>query len=160
MKPRYYFFILFLLISFSTQAQFNAVKKSIGQKSAQDRYVSHLESKGYAPEVDKDGDIMFTYNDKRYYITIDQKDPEFFRVARLANLNLKTQANIDLAKQICHDVTKDLKVTKVYWSNGQLWASSEQILPAPEDFEKILDRTLKLTEGAYQRFVKDWKNKD
>ena len=160
MKPCYYFFILFLLISYSSQAQFNAVKKSIGQKSAQDRYLSHLESKGYSPEVDKDGDIMFTYNNQRFYITIDQKDQNFFRVARLANLNLKTQANIDLAKQICHDVTKDLKVTKVYWSNGQLWASSEQILPAPEDFEKILDRTLKLTESAYKRFVKDWKNKD
>ncbi len=160
MKSRYYFLIAFLFLSFTAQAQFGAVKNALNQKPQQDQYVAFLTAKGYNPEVDKDGDVKFTYKDKTYYLTIDQKDPNFFRMARIANLRLSSEANINQAKQICHDITKDAKMTKVYWSNGQIWASSEQIVASAGDFEGIFDRTLELTQKAYQSFVKSWKNRD
>lgn len=160
MRARIYFLLFFTLLTFSSRAQFDSVKKNLTQKPLQDQYVSYLNDKGYSPEIDKDGDIMFSYNDKRYYITLDLKDPQFFRVARLANLKLSTPTNITKAKEICHDLTRNLKVTKVYWSNGQLWCSSEQYLANSEDYKDIFDRTLRLTESAYNQFAKAWKDKD
>ena len=160
MRARLYFLLFFSLLTISAKAQFESVKEGLTQKPLQDQYVSYLNTKGYNPEIDQDGDIKFTYNNKRYYITLDVKDPEFFRVARLANLKLTTPANITRAKEICHDLTKDLKVTKVYWLNGQIWCSSEQYLADPEDYQDLFDRTLKLTESAYNQFVKAWQEKD
>ena len=154
---RYFLILALLIISFSVQAQFNAVKKNMEQKPMQDRYVAYLNDLGYSPEIDKDGDIKFQYNDRSYYITIDIKDKQFFRIARLANLRLSEPSSISKVEKICHQVTRDAKVTKVYWSNGQIWASSEQLVAKPEDFEAIFERTLKLTELAYLKFSTAWK---
>jgi len=160
MKTRFYFFILFTFVTFSTQAQFSSVKKSLGQKSLIDRYVDFLTEEGYGPEVDDDGDVKFQYNERTYYITIDNDDPDFFRVARLANLKLSDPAKITQAKEICHQVTRDVKVAKVYWLKGVIWTSSEQIMANPDDFESIFARTMRLTDSAYTKFVQAWKDRD
>ena len=154
---RYFLILTLLITTFSVQAQFDAVKKNVGQKSIQDRYYDYLKTKGYGPEIDKDGDLKFLYNNRSYYITIDINDKNFFRLARIANLKLDSPAQITNAEKVCHQVTRDVKVAKVYWSKGQIWVSSEQILPDPSDFETIFDRTLKLTESAYLKFIQDWK---
>ena len=160
MKYRYYFLAFFLCLAFSTQAQFNSVKKSLSQKPLQDRYVDFLTEEGYSPEIDSDGDVKFQYNERTYYITIDNDDPDFFRVARLANLKLSDPAEITQAKEICHQVTRDAKVAKVYWLKGVIWTSAEQIMANPDDFESIFARTMRLTDSAYTKFVETWKDRD
>ncbi len=131
MKSRYYFLISFLILSLSTQAQFGAVKNALNQKPQQDQYITFLTDNGYNLDVDKDGEVKFTYEGKTYYLTIDQKDPNIFREARIANLSLSSEANINQAKQICHDITKDAKMTKVYWSNRQIWPHQSRLLRLP-----------------------------
>lgn len=104
--------------------------------------------------------MKFQYNERTYYITIDNDDPDFFRVARLANLKLSDPAEITQAKELCHQVTRDVKVTKVYWLKGVIWTSSEQIMANPNDFESTFARTMRLTDSAYTKFVEAWKDRD
>lgn len=148
-----------LLITSPLFAQFSSIKNATSQNKPAVRYSEYLATKGYDPEIDKDGDIKFTYKEKTYYVTLDKNDEKFFRIARIANLNLDSESRINRAKIISHDLTKDKKVAKVYWSNGQIWASSEQLLADTDDFKKIFDRTLSLTEDIYSQFVKKWNEK-
>ncbi|MCE7992238.1 MAG: hypothetical protein HEP71_09670 [Roseivirga sp.] len=155
---RLLFTLFFISLSLSVSAQFDA-ETQIKKKLIQDKYVSFLGNKGYSPEVDDDGDVKFTYNDRTYYITIDMKDENFFRIARLANLKLSNEADITKAKEICHNVTQNVKVAKVYWLKGVIWTSSELLMSDKDGYEAILDRCLRLTESAYLKFVKEWKER-
>lgn len=153
---RLFFYLLFACITFSVNAQFDATTQ-LKKKLIQNKYVDFLTARDYSPEVDEDGDIKFSYNDRTYYITIDMKDENFFRVARLANLKLSDESEILRAKEICHNVTQDVKVAKVYWLKGVIWTSSELLMPDKDSYEAIFDRCMTLTEKAYVRFVKEWK---
>lgn len=155
---RLFFTLLLTCFAFSASAQFDA-ETQIKKKLIQDKYVAFLNDKGYSPEVDGDGDIKFKYKEKSYYITIDMKDESFFRMARLANLKLSNEADITKAKEICHNVTQDVKVAKVYWLKGVIWVSSELLLADKDDYKVIFDRSLSLTEKAYLSFVSKWKER-
>lgn len=137
-------------------AQFN-IEEQLQKGIIQDKYVSFLTEKGYSPEVDTDGDIKFTYEDRTFYITIDMKDKKFFRIAKLGNLELDSESQIAKAINLCHQVTRDTKVAKVYWLKNVIWASSELLLEDQDDFKSIFDRVVKLTEDAYLKFVELWK---
>ncbi len=151
------FICLLLLGSVSlAHAQFD-IEDKLAEKAIQGNYVTFLTGKGYSPEVDSDGDIKFTYNERIYYITIDSEEKSFFRIARLAGLELSTEEEITKAKKICHDITKDTKVAKVYWLKNTLWVSSEIILDDSQDYMGIFDRVMTLTESAYVKFVELWK---
>lgn len=154
--PRILFTFLLLGIITSASAQ-SDIETQVQKKIIQDRYVNFLTGKGYSPEVDSDGDVKFTFNERTYYITIDMEEKNFFRIARLANLKLDSEADITKAINICHEVTKEEKVAKVYWINGTIWTSSEIILKDPNDYLAIFDRVLRLTESAYDKFVELWK---
>lgn len=131
--------------------------EEVEKKIIQDKYVSFLTGKGYEPKVDEDGDVKFTYNDKFYYITIDMNEKEFFRIALLATLELDSEEEITRVKSICHEVTKEEKVAKVYWISNTIWTSSEIILKDSGDYMGIFDRVLSLTESAYESFLELWK---
>lgn len=151
--------LLFLFLTAPLSAQFSSIKNATTKNKLAVRYSDYLSSKGYEPEIDEDGDIKFTFKEKTFYVTLDKNDEKFFRIARIANLSLESESKINRAKIISHDLTKDKKVAKVYWSNGQIWASSEQLLADTDDFKKIFDRTLRLTEDIYNQFVKEWNKK-
>lgn len=155
---RLFLIILLTGITFSVSAQFDA-QTQIKRKLTQDRYMAFLNDKGYSPEVDSDGDIKFTYNSRSYYITIDNEEDRFFRLARLANLKLESTTEITRAREICHDITQDVKVAKVYWLKNIIWVSSELLMPDKGSYELIFDRCLELTESAYLKFVKEWKDR-
>lgn len=151
------FLLTFLFLGAVTIAHAQTdIETQLSKKIIQDRYVNFLTGKDYGPEIDEDGDIKFTYNERSYYITIDMNEKAFFRIARLANLKLDSEAEITKAKNICHEVTRDEKVAKVYWINGTVWTSSEIILSDPKEYLKVFDRVLELTERAYESFVEKW----
>ncbi len=151
--------LLFLFVfSVASHAQEEEAVRSTPSwvSNAQKEYVSFLSSKGITAEIDKDGDVKFTYNDKSYFITIDRKDQNFFRLMRVANLKITDEAKKAQVYRICHDLTQDLKVTKVYWYNSMLWASTELLVNGPNDFKGIFDRAIKYTQEGYDKFVKEW----
>lgn len=125
----------------------------------QNRYKAFLAGKGYDPEIDSDGDVKFMYNDRRYYITLHEGDAKFFRIATIGKLTLTSEESINQVYSICHDITKDVKISKVYWLDDYLWTSTELLLNNPDDYIGIFDRGLKETEKTYLKFVTAWKNR-
>ncbi|MBO6659932.1 MAG: hypothetical protein JJ862_03495 [Roseivirga sp.] len=145
-------FLGLLFCTFMAQGQSEDV-----QKELQNRYLGYLIREGYDPEIDADGDVEFTYNDNNYYLTIDESEKEFFRIARIARLELTEESDINRVKIICHDITKEKKVTKVYWFNNNIWVSSELLFSDSDGFEGIFERAMELTEKSFDEFVTQWK---
>ncbi|NVK86416.1 MAG: hypothetical protein HWE21_18955 [Cytophagia bacterium] len=140
----------FIVCAFAAQSQEDVTKK------LQNRYLGFLIREGYDPEIDDDGDVEFTYNYETYYITIDANDENFFRIARLESLPLTEKGEIDRAIRICHDITKEKKVAKIYWRNDVIWTSTELLFADADGFEGIFDRAMELTEQVYDEFEEKW----
>lgn len=139
-----------IFCAFAAQSQEDVTKK------LQNRYLGFLIREGYDPEIDSDGDVKFTYNDASYYITIDSGEENFFRIAKLDGLTLTVKSEIDRAIRICHEITKEKKVAKVYWRNDVIWTSTELLFAEPDGFEGVFDRAMELTEEAYEDFLEKW----
>lgn len=50
------------------------------KEELQQQYLEILENRALTGFVDEDGDIQFEYQEKAYFIGVDENDPEFFRV--------------------------------------------------------------------------------
>lgn len=149
--------LLITCLSFLSLAQEETSQEKL---ELQNRYKAFLAGKGYSPEIDSDGDVKFRYNDRNYYITLHEGDEKFFRIATIGKLTLTSEESINQVYAICHDITKDVKISKVYWLDDYLWTSTELLLNNPDDYIGIFDRGLEETEKAYLKFVTAWKNRE
>lgn len=148
--------LIFFAVTFQAQAQSD--EPSV--KELQNKYLGFLIREGYDPSIDDDGDVQFTYEDDIYFISIMPSDKSFFRIGRLDALELTTESEIDRVIKICHDITKDVKVSKVYWHNDVLWTSTELLIANDDDYEGIFERAMELTSIAFSDFLSAWQDND
>ncbi|MDR2529673.1 MAG: hypothetical protein LBD04_11785 [Synergistaceae bacterium] len=125
-------------------------------------YVEYLKSEGYSPEVDKDGDVVFKYEGRTYYIGIDDDDPEFFIVVYPNFWEIESDAEKELALEIARKVTDTKKLAKVHLSGQGTNVSvrAGTLLKEPEDFKHVLPRMLNAIAIARQEFVKGMRGGD
>lgn len=119
-------------------------------------YVNYLKEEGYKPEIDQDGDVVFKHEGKTYVITIDERDPQFFRLV-LPNIWSRDIDTVDAellfvmaAAQVATAVTKVAKVHVV--GNKSVWVSIELFVMRPEDFQGVFYRLLSAMDAAKQQF--------
>ena len=66
-------FLSVLVFSTAAQAQWSESK-------LQTLYLDFLSGEGMEGSIDADGDVQFRYNDRTYFIEVNEEDNEFFRV--------------------------------------------------------------------------------
>lgn len=103
--------------------------------------------------VDSDGDVQFEYDDKTYFIEVNESDAQFFRLV-LFNIwpieSLSEQAQVLAAVD---EVNRQQKVVKAYTTNDNVWIAMEVFLSDIDGYEAFLERGLEVIEGAVQVFV-------
>lgn len=103
--------------------------------------------------VDSDGDVQFEYNEKTYFIEVNESDPQFFRLV-LFNIwpieSISEQAQVLAAVDA---VNRQQKVIKAYTTNDNVWIAMEVFLSDIDDYESFLERGLKVIEGGVDVFV-------
>lgn len=152
MKKISILFIFALLASVVAHAELS--QRALNMRTQLKSYINSL---GYNPSIDKDGDIAFDYDNSSYYVHFqDYKDAvavSLFKSYR--NDTGKSNAALD---RICYDVMSDFVMVKVYPSSTYktirveteaLYTTSAQV---KEFFEDNLMVVSIVAEDLLERF--------
>ena len=115
-------------------------------------YVSYLREEGYAPEVDKDGDVMFKFEGGTYFVLVDEEDEMFFQIMYPSFWPIESEeerARVEKAAQLA---TRSTKVAKVYPQRDNVTASVELLCVPPEAFKAVFRRALRCIQAGVTKF--------
>jgi len=115
-------------------------------------YVSYLREEGYAPEVDKDGDVMFKFEGGTYFVLVDEEDEMFFQIMFPSFWPIESEeegARVEKAAQLATRITK---VAKVYRQRDNVNASVELLCVPPEAFKAVFRRALGSIQAGVSNF--------
>jgi len=114
--------------------------------------VSYLREEGYAPEVDKDGDVMFKFEGGTYFVLVDEEDEMFFQIMFPSFWPIESEeegARVEKAAQLATRITK---VAKVYRQRDNVNASVELLCVPPEAFKAVFRRALGSIQAGVSNF--------
>jgi hypothetical protein len=144
-----------LALCFFALAAFGQVSSQSGhsKEELQAMYVNYLQKEGYVPEIDSDGDVRFKKEGKTYFIAVDDRDLEFFRIV-LANIwEIETEEEYLKVLIACDGATASTKVAKAHTVRSNVWISTEVFVATPEDFEGVFKRCLSAIGTCKDKFV-------
>lgn len=156
-----YVFLIILFFSMVVYSQVSAeqglmqIDKTQGLQSKEDlqkMYVDYLNAEGFKPEIDSSGDIFFKYETTPFYIAVEEKDPQFFRIF-IPQIWEFADKDLNKALAACEYTTGHIKVAKVSIVRNYVWVSAESLVPAPDQFKLIFKRTLSVCKTARVVFM-------
>ena len=106
-------------------------------------------------KCDGDGDVQFSYNDRTYFIEVNEDDNEFFRVVLPNIWPIESVSEGLQVVQACDEVNRSMKCTKAYVTNDDVWIAVELFLSSPDDFKGVFDRCLAAIEQGLETFVEE-----
>lgn len=139
----------------STSAVAQETTATTWDKEALQRlYSEFLSDEGYRPDIDNDGDIRFKKEGRTYYIIVDNKDLQFFRIVLPSYWKIESdeeRARVLVAIDVANSSSK---VAKTYTVGDQVWSAIEILVAQPEDFKPVFERAIVLLDNAMTTFVK------
>ncbi len=116
-------------------------------------YASFLRSEGFAPEVDKDGDVRFKAEGGTYVLFAHEADPEYFFLLFPNFWPIESEAERRRAFEAACHATATTKVAKVYPLGDNVSASVEMLFMDPEQCKPVFKRALAMLKGSVAMFV-------
>lgn len=117
--------------------------------------MEHIQTEGYSPKLDDDGDIVFKYEGRTYCIIVSEDDTMFYRII-FPNFwpieSMEERANVEIASLFA---CKETKVAKVFAVRDNVWASIELFCHDASSFKGVFQRSL----GALQSAASCFRNK-
>lgn len=148
--------ILFALISF---AFFGVISMTTiqaqdwSEERLQDMYMDFLSDEGIEGWVDSDGDVQFEYEDRTYFIEVNEGDSEFFRVVLFNIWPIESNSESVEVAFACNEVNAQMKVTKAYITNDNVWIACELFVGSPEQFKPVFMRCMQVIDEGVSTFV-------
>jgi hypothetical protein len=146
-------FVLALFFSIIVSMPSLHAQTTKSKKSLQRMYNSYLTENGYNPRVDSDGDILFTYEGRSYYIFVNENDAEFFRLVLPNIWSIESESERRKVLAAVDEASRKTKVAKAYTMNDNVWISVEAYIPEPENFQHTFRRSLRAMDSARQTFT-------
>lgn len=134
-------------------SSFEASAQNWSESRLQEMYLEFLEDKGIEGWVDSDGDIQFSYNDRSYFVEVNEDDNEFFRVVLWNIWPIESQSEAVQVAFAVDEVNRVAKVAKAYTTNDNVWIACELFVGHPEDFKPVFQRCLDSIDTAVDTFV-------
>lgn len=126
--------------------------ETMTKQEVADYFDKYLKAEGFTVTIDDDGDLIFKQEGRTYVLIIDEKDPDFLR---LAFPNFWTIESEDERKRATHAAmlaTAKTKVAKVYLAGDNTWAAIETFAK-PEGFAGFIARGLLALRAAANNFA-------
>ena len=118
-------------------------------------YEEFLRAEGYQPEVDEDGDVRFKKEGGLYFIDVDERDEQFFRLCFPNFWSVESDEERGRALAACDYSNSLSKVAKVYLvHNTHAWAAIELFFAEPEEFRGVFERCIGALQNGVRNFVK------
>jgi lipopolysaccharide export LptBFGC system permease protein LptF len=109
-------------------------------------YTNYLIEEGFKPSVDSDGDVVFKVEGKTFWIDIDEKDLESFRIVFSNFWEIESLAEKLKVYEVMNYINRTTKVAKVFMSPKEDDVSMDAniFVNKPEDFKFHFARMLDL----------------
>ena len=109
-------------------------------------YTNFLIEEGYKPSIDSDGDVVFRVEGKTFWIDIDEKDLESFRIVFSNFWEIESLAEKLKVYEVMNYINRTTKVAKVFMSPKEDDVSMDAniFVNKPEDFKYHFSRMLDL----------------
>ena len=127
------------------------------KKALQELYLTHLKEEGYKSELDNDGDIRFKYEGANCYISIDERDENYF------NMILPNFWKIEADRERANAIFAANSINCVYKCGKILLRGKEEeymqaeiglFFNDPNDFKFFFARAVQILKGMAHDFQK------
>lgn len=118
-------------------------------------FLQFLRAEGYLPSLDDDGDIVFKSEGTTFLLLVDGKDSEFFRLAIPNFWSIDNEDERERVKAACLEVTRAVKVVKVFPVENDTWATVEMFVSPIQSVQDVFKRCLRCLHHAIQAFHKE-----
>ena len=132
----------------------------MSREELQRMYLDYLRSRNIDAHIDSDGDVEFRYtgqyfNALTFWIVVDERDQQFFRIFKPGIYSLDTAAERRQAPLAAAAATYRADVVKIYvQSNGNnVTASAETFVVNPGDFRTVFPKLMRELDRAMNAFV-------
>ncbi|GAB4472054.1 MAG: hypothetical protein Kow00124_09640 [Anaerolineae bacterium] len=125
----------------------------MGKAELAKTFSEFLVAEGYRPEIDSDGDVKFKSEGFTYYIIIDEKDPQYFRLVFPNFWSIESDAERLKALIASDFATSRTKAAKVYTVQNNMWASVEFFFAEPSQVKTVFSRCMSTLRTSVDHYV-------
>lgn len=121
-----------------------------GSGSLTDKIIGVLGEAGYNPQIDSDGDIMYTVNEQNLFVRVMEGEIDLIRL--FGQWQITDDIPSDLAKRLnaANDVTLGLNIVKVGIARDMVVVSGEHLVTPDLDLRMVLPSTTHMILQATQ----------
>lgn len=118
--------------------------------SLTDKVVGVLNGFGFNPQIDSDGDVMYTVEDQNLFVRVMEGEIDLVRL--FGQWQITDDITSDLAKRLnaANDVTLSLNIVKVGIARDMVVVSGEHLVTPDLDLEMVLPSTTQMILQATQ----------
>lgn len=118
--------------------------------SLTDKIVGVLGGFGFNPQIDSDGDVMYTVEDQNLFVRVMEGEIDLIRL--FGQWQITDDITSDLAKRLnaANDVTLSLNIVKVGIARDMVVVSGEHLVTADLDLQMVLPSTTQMILQATQ----------
>lgn len=111
-----------------------------------------LLDEGYRATFDDDGDVVFKAEGLNLIVILDD-DETFFRLVMPNIWSIDSPSERANAVRAAHDVTKEIKVAKVFCTENSVWCSAELFFGEADHFKSVINRVIQVVCLSRNRFA-------
>ena len=118
--------------------------------------VSVLQSLGFKPQIDDDGDIFVRYQMKTFYVMGSNSDDEDYLVVVFPQMYEVNEGEEAKVLAVCNKITREIKLTKVYIDQTlkNVSACCEFYYNGEESLKTCLDKAIEILGMVRSTFIK------
>ncbi len=118
--------------------------------------VSVLQSLGFKPQIDDDGDIFVRYQMKTFYVMGANSDDEDYLVVVFPQMYEVNEGEETKVLAACNKITREIKLAKVYIDQTlkNVSASCEFYYNGEESLKTCLDKAIEILGMVRLTFIK------
>jgi hypothetical protein len=123
----------------------------------QKMYVDFLLAEGYKPEIDKDGDVIFKYEGKNYFIQVNETDGQYFRLVFPSFWPIESEDERKKVLLAANNSTWMTKGAKICMVRNDVWISVDVFMATPDQFRDVFKRSLTAIQSGLANFMAEMK---
>jgi hypothetical protein len=118
----------------------------MSKQELQNMYLSFLKDQGYQSNVDSDGDVEFKAEGRTFYIIVDSRDLQSFRILYPNFWEIESEDEKAKVIKVANYINRTTKVAKVYLNSREDDVSMDAniFISKPEDFKLFFRRMVDL----------------
>jgi hypothetical protein len=115
----------------------NNLSAQMTKTQLQDMYTTYLKEQGYQPEIDSDGDVVFKTEGRNFWIDIDDRDLQSFRIVFSNFWEIESLAEKTKVYEAANYINRTTKVVKVFINSREDNVSMDAniFIDKPENFK-------------------------